>query len=126
MKLDIKNKTILVVEDEASVRITALKMLQNLGYKTLEAEGVEEALLMLKQNNEVDLLLSDIVLSETQTGIELAAMARDENQHLRVVFMSGYTEHPSILDGSIKPGVNLLPKPFRLDDLARIISNALQ
>ncbi|WP_199098783.1 PAS domain S-box protein [Dyella sp. ASV21] len=124
--LRVGHETILVVEDEPEVRHLAVRFLRSLGYATLEAGGAEEALRMLGERPDIDLLFSDIVLGRGMTGVDLAESARRQHPHLPVLLTSGYERISSDMDGTALKRFALLPKPYRKEGLARAIHHALE
>lgn len=116
-----KAEKILVVEDDASVRGLAIKMLQSLGYTPLEATTGEMALAILPDHPDIALLFTDVVLSGGINGVELAKRAKEQISGIKVLYTSGYTENAIIHHGRLDEGVELLEKPFRLAPLARRI-----
>ena len=116
--------TILLVEDEATVRAVAERALARKGYEVLTAGNGEEALELLDARPEgVDLLVSDVVMP-TMDGPTLMRQARERFPSLRIVFMSGYAEEQ--LRKSIDvPGVAFLPKPFSVQELGDAVRAAL-
>ncbi len=116
---------ILVVEDEESVRSMTLALLKQLGYHTMEASGVSQALVLLKAHPSIHMLLTDVVLAGDKTGAELAVLAKQFRPDLRVLYMSGYTENSIIHNGRLDPGVILLEKPFTKQALASRVREAL-
>lgn len=119
------SETVLVVEDDAMVRDFVVLQLRQLGYRTLLAENGKEALAVLDGEAEIDLLLTDVILSGTLTGKQVADAAAQRRPGLKVLFMSGYTENAIVHHGRLDPGVMLLPKPFRATELARMVRRAI-
>jgi CheY-like chemotaxis protein len=118
--------TILLVEDEASVRTLAARVLRRLGYTVLEAEDGAAALrLFREQAPTIDLLFTDAVLPNVG-GRELADEARALRPDLPVLFMSGYAAPTLTREGILRPGVTLLEKPFTATTLARKVSEVLE
>lgn len=125
-KIPVGNEWILVVEDEKSVRDLTIMILKNYGYQVLNAGSGDEALDVWKENSsKISLLLTDIVMPGGLTGWELARQLREVNPNLKVVHMSGYLEPlpKEITDTWDK--ISFLQKPFRAEDLARIIRETL-
>jgi two-component system, cell cycle sensor histidine kinase and response regulator CckA len=118
-------ETILVVEDQASVRSLIRKTLNTYGYVVLEAAHGEEALRVL-DNHEgtVDLLLSDVVMP-TMTGPELVERVRHAYPDMCVVYMSGYTDDTVVLGGVITSGTPFLQKPFTSQGILRTVRGVL-
>jgi PAS domain S-box-containing protein len=119
------NETVLVVEDDAMVRDFVVQQLQQLGYRTRLAANGREALAALDDGAEINLLLTDVILSGTLTGKQVADAAQRRRPDLKVLFMSGYTENAIVHHGRLDPGVLLLSKPFRATDLARMVRRAI-
>lgn len=107
-----KKKTILVVEDEEGVRKYAIRSLVRQGYNVLEAEDGETAIDIIKSNKNIDILLTDIVLSGAMNGYELAKATEDLRSDVKILCMSGYIKD-SILDGiEREQNYPLIDKPF--------------
>jgi PAS domain S-box-containing protein len=118
-------ETILVVEDEAAVRDTAIQVLQSYGYRVLAATNGVEALEVAEQHEgPIHLLLSDVVMPH-MSGVELEAKLRSQRPEMQVVFMSGYTPSTIARHGMFDGSVALLPKPFSLEDLVHKVRTAL-
>ena len=111
-------ETILLVEDEDSIRALAREILEMNGYVVLEACNGKDALRVLDAHDEpVDLLLTDVVMP-IMGGPDLAREVLARQPHTRVLFVSGYT-HEALCDGDLEPGSFFLGKPFSPDELAR-------
>jgi signal transduction histidine kinase/DNA-binding response OmpR family regulator len=123
-------ETILVVEDDPSVRSTAVDMLAGLGYHVLKANDGESALAIVESGTPIDMLFTDVVMPGPLGSPELARRARQRLPNLQVLFTSGYTKNAIVHGGRLDPGVELISKPYRRDDLARkirhIFANAAQ
>ncbi len=118
-------ETILVVEDNADVRILTTSMLQSLGYRVLSTDSPGDALQTLSAENAIDLLLTDVVLSDPMNGPQLAAAAIQLKPSLKILFMSGYTENALKHNAGFGQNIRLLQKPFRKADLAQALRDAL-
>ena len=118
-----RGETILVAEDTDSVRQMLSEMLAGLGYRVLEASGLDPGKALL-QSEPVDLLLTDVVMGGRNSGVELARAARMHRPGIRIVLMSGYLEHilPQA-DASLYDAV--LMKPYRRLELATRIRELL-
>jgi signal transduction histidine kinase len=116
-------ETVLVVEDNADVRELARATISGLGYRVLEASSGPAALDLLKRDDGIDLLFSDVVLPLGMNGFELVHKARAMRSGLRALMTSGYAniQRP----GTERPDVPLLLKPYRRDELAQRIRLAL-
>jgi signal transduction histidine kinase/CheY-like chemotaxis protein len=114
-----RGERILVVEDDADVRSAVVSMINDLGYKTVEAGNGDEALALLRQEVRIDLMFSDVVMPGELHGRKLGQAAQEIRPDLRIIFTSGYTENSIIHNGRLDEGVVLLSKPYRKEDLAR-------
>jgi CheY-like chemotaxis protein len=120
------NETILLVEDDPSLRASVRKALSQLGYRILEAPTGVKALEVWKQNRgEIRLLLTDLVMPDGMTGKDLAQRILQENPKLKVIYMSGYSAEVVGKDFPLKEGVNFLTKPFQASKLAQIVRQRL-
>ena len=119
-------ETVLVVEDEPTVRTLACSVLAQFGYKVLEASSGAEGLDTWKQNEgRIDLLLADVVMPGGITGSELAEQLWEKKPDLRVLLTSGYSLDALAQRFSLRKEVAFLPKPFSPEDLARRIRECL-
>ncbi len=109
---------ILVVEDEPSVRQFSVDALEELGYRVLEADGAPAALRLLDEHPDIAMLFTDIIMPETNGG-ELADEVRRRRPGLPILFTTGYTRNAVVHQGVLDPDVELLGKPFTIDELAR-------
>ncbi|MBA3346405.1 MAG: response regulator, partial [Gemmatimonadales bacterium] len=118
-------ETILVVEDEESVRTLTCRVLRAKGYRVLEAPTAQAALDFLRDDSEkIDLLLTDVVMPQIG-GPALAERCVREQPGLRVLYMSGYAEEAIERQAALTGGSSLLEKPFTADQLARGVREAL-
>jgi two-component system, cell cycle sensor histidine kinase and response regulator CckA len=119
------NETIVLVEDDESVRNLVRVMLESKGYSVLAAAGAEEAeRLCSARPNGVDLLLSDVVMPEVN-GRVLAERLAAMTPSLRVLFMSGYSDEAVYRHGEISPDASFIEKPFTDRTLARKVREVL-
>ena len=118
-------ETVLLVEDDTHVRELARHMLCRLGYDVLVAEDGPAALrLAASHTGPLQLLVTDVVMPG-MSGRELADRLRETRPQVRVLFISGYSEEVISRRGVLEPGVNLLPKPFTAQQLARRLREVL-
>ena len=110
-------ETILVVEDDAIVRSTAVETLREFGFTVLEAINAEQALTIIESGAKVDLLFTDVVMPGTLRSPELARRAQEILPDIGVLFTSGYTENAIVHSGRLDEGVELLSKPYTNDQL---------
>lgn len=119
-----RDLTVLVVEDEIGVREFAVEALGELGYDVISADGAKAALEQLGAHPEVALMLTDVVMPETN-GRVLAEEARRRWPKLRVVFMTGYTRNAIVHNGVVDAGAHLVSKPFSVAQLGAELAAAL-
>jgi two-component system cell cycle sensor histidine kinase/response regulator CckA len=106
------SETILVVEDDATLREITVKLLQDGGYRVVEAKDAEDALTILAASQpEIDLLLTDVIMPD-KSGAELARQAKGFHPNLRSMFMSGYTGDLVGRQGVLMEEASFLEKPF--------------
>lgn len=118
-------ETVLLVEDEESVRKLTRQVLQSYGYEVLEATGCNEALSICERHNRpVRLLVTDVVMPG-MSGPELAAKLLERCSDLDVLYISGYTNDAIVHHGVLDPGINFLQKPFTPEAMARKIREVL-
>ena len=119
-------ETILVVEDEPSVRSITVKILQQLGYVTLATASGAEALEMSKTyRGTIALLLTDVVMPN-MNGRQLARELAGARPDMKVLYLSGYTGNVALQLGIVDSSVAFLPKPFRRDALAKAVRDVLE
>jgi PAS domain S-box-containing protein len=118
-------ETILVTEDEETVRAYVTEQLRSLGYVVIETSTAREALDILEKRNDIDLLFTDVVLPGDMNGRQLADLACEKHPGLKVLYTTGYTENAVVHHGKLDAGVELLSKPYRRADLARHIRKVL-
>jgi signal transduction histidine kinase/ActR/RegA family two-component response regulator len=111
-------ETVLVVEDEESVRLSSIEAVAELGYRVYAAESAASALALLDDHPDIGLLFTDIVMPEVN-GRALADEATRRRPRLRVLFTTGFTRNAIIHNGTLDAGVNLLAKPYTLEALAQ-------
>lgn len=118
--------TILVVDDEETVRDAVVKILARVGYSVVSASGGEEALGLLRDaRKRFDLLLTDVVMTGLN-GVELAALAQRENPGVGILFMSGFTESEVLKHGVQSQAMHLLRKPFTMNELVHAVQESLR
>ncbi|MBK8537523.1 MAG: response regulator [Candidatus Competibacteraceae bacterium] len=121
-----QGEIILVVEDDADVRLFAVNALQGMGYEIQQAGEAETAIRLLERTPRIALLFTDIVLPGEMDGARLAAEAQRRYPGLRVLFTSGYTEHALIGSGQLAEGVDVLTKPYRKAELGKKLRTLLE
>lgn len=106
---------VLVVDDEASVRMLMVETLVDLGYRVLHAADGPQAVELLQANRSVALLVTDVGLPKGMNGRQVADAGRLINPSLRVLFVTGYAENAVLSHGHLPTGMQVLTKPFQLD-----------
>jgi CheY-like chemotaxis protein len=125
-KLRLGRETILLVEDEASLREMLSLCLRRQGYEVLEAGNGVEALELWQQNApKIDLLFADMVMPEGISGRELAERFRKEKSRLKIIISSGYSDETWQDGAPTGQGMIFLPKPFQLATLAEAVRECL-
>ena len=120
------SETILLVEDEASVRASEREFLGLSGYKVLEAEHGEDALLVARHYpGQIHLMITDVVMPN-MGGPQLAEQLASDRPRMKVLFVSGYAEKTVLRHGAIDVTARFLQKPFGLKSLARKIREVLR
>ena len=120
------NETILIVDDNASIRQLIVETLKPLGYNCLQAACGKDAMDVLrKYKGEVHLLITDVVMPG-MSGRELAETIREERPEMKVIFMSGYTENIIAHHGVLEQGINYISKPITPVTLTQKIRSVLR
>ncbi|MBI5479121.1 MAG: response regulator [Deltaproteobacteria bacterium] len=118
------DETILLVEDDAEVRAAATRALRNLGYRVLEADGLEAARRVAASAAAIQLLLTDVVMPGG-SGREVGLAVTAAHPAAKVLYMSGYTDNAILHHGVLEPGVAFVQKPFTPDVLGRKVREVL-
>lgn len=119
------NETILVVEDNEDVRRFAVAVLEDLGYRVIEAGDAHQALKIMSSGTEVSLMFTDVVLPAGVSGRMLADQVLAIRPSLPVLYTTGYTRNAIVHNGVLDHGVQLLNKPYTQEELARKIRQLL-
>jgi signal transduction histidine kinase/ActR/RegA family two-component response regulator len=119
------SETVLLVEDEESVRQLVRETLESKGYKVLEAENGEAALqIVATHSGKIDMLITDVVMPG-MSGRELSARLCASCPQTKVLYLSGYTEDAIVHEGVVDPDTAFLQKPFTLQMLSRKVREVL-
>jgi PAS domain S-box-containing protein len=119
-------ETVLVVDDEPTVRMLVMETLEDLGYAAIEANDGPAGLAILQTAARVDLLVTDVGLPGLN-GRQLADAARVIRPGLKVLFVTGYAHNAAIGQGAaLEPGMEIMTKPFALDDIAKKIRDMIE
>ncbi|MGI4797737.1 MAG: PAS domain S-box protein, partial [Janthinobacterium lividum] len=118
-------ETVLVVDDEPTVRMLVTEVLEDLGYRAIEAADGAAGLQVLQSDVRIDLLVTDVGLPGGMNGRQVADAARVARPDLKVLFITGYAENAVVSHGHIDPGMHILTKPFALEALASRIKDLI-
>jgi CheY-like chemotaxis protein/anti-sigma regulatory factor (Ser/Thr protein kinase) len=118
-------ETVLLVEDEPSVRMLIADVLNELGYASIEAPDAESALPLLASSRRLDLMITDVGLPGL-SGRQLADIAREHRPELKVLFVTGYAEHAAKRADFLAPGMQMVTKPFSLEAVAITIREMIE
>ncbi|WP_095170377.1 PAS domain-containing sensor histidine kinase [Pseudomonas sp. Irchel 3H3] len=113
----VAGESVVLVEDDPAVRLLVLNVLTELGYNTQAAEDAHSALPLLESELRIDLLVTDVGLPG-MNGRQLAEIARQHRPELKVLFMTGYAQQAAERQGFLDEGMDLLAKPFTIEQLA--------
>ncbi len=120
------NETIFIVEDVSELRSLVRQILEFYGYRVVEApDGIQAMSVWHENKEEIDLLLTDVVMPEGVSGRELAAKLQADKKSLKVIFTSGHSIDLIGADASLREGLNFLQKPYRPLTLAQTIRACL-
>jgi CheY-like chemotaxis protein len=114
-------ETVLVIDDEPSVRLLIVDVLQEAGYGVLEADDGPAGLKILQTDRRIDLLITDVGLPSGMNGRQVADAGRALRPHLKVLFITGYAENAVLGNGHLEPGMQVITKPFAIEALANKI-----
>ena len=117
--------TVLIVDDEPSVRMLVTEVLGELGYTAIEAADSVSGLKVLQSDVRIDLLITDVGLPGGMNGRQMTDAARQRRPKLKVLFITGYAENAAISNGHLEPGMHVLTKPFGMDKLASKIKDII-
>jgi PAS domain S-box-containing protein len=111
-------ETVLVVDDEPTVRMLVAEVLEDLGYTAIEAADSGAGLRVLQSDVRIDLLITDVGLPGGMNGREMAEAGRSKRPTLKVLFITGYAETTVLGTGQLDPGMQVVTKPFVVEVLA--------
>ena len=118
-------RTVLVIDDEATVRMLIVEVLEDAGYTALEAEDGPAGLKIIQSVPAIDLLITDVGLPGGMNGRQVADAARATRPDLKILFVTGYAENAAVGNGHLDPGMAVVTKPFVMTDLANKIDHIL-
>lgn len=113
-----EGETVLVIDDEPTVRMLVSEVLADLGYNAIEAGDGAAGLKVLTSDVRIDLLVTDVGLPGGLNGRQVADAARSARPDLKVLFITGYAENALLSHGHLSPGMHVMTKPFAMEALA--------
>jgi PAS domain S-box-containing protein len=119
-------ETVLVVDDEQTVRMLITDVLEELGYSAIDAVDGRAGLQILESKRHIDLLITDVGLPGGMNGRQLADAGIVLRPTLKVLFITGYAENAVVGGGHLKRGMHVLTKPFAIDTLTNRITSILE
>jgi len=120
-----QGETVLVVDDEPTVRMLVTEVLEDLGYAAIEAADGAAGLRVLQSEVRIDLLVTDVGLPGGMNGRQVADAARVARPELKVLFITGYAENAVLSHGHLEPGMHIMSKPFAMEAIATRIKNLI-
>jgi CheY-like chemotaxis protein len=118
-------EAVLVVDDEASVRMFVNEVLGELGYCVHQAEDASAALKVLESDLPLALLITDVGLPGGMNGRQLADAARVARPKLKILFITGYAENAALSERHLMTGAHILTKPFSLETLGARVTEII-
>ena len=119
-------ETVLVIDDDPTVRMLVTEVLAENSYNILEAADGPSATRLIESDRRIDLLITDVGLPGGMNGRQIADAARLRRPGLKVLFITGYAENTAIKDGNLEPGMAVLAKPFAMSTLGNKIRGMLE
>lgn len=120
-----KDQTVLVIDDDATIRMLIRDALKDQGYNVHEAENGPSGLQLLQSSNRIDLLVTDVGLPGGLNGRQVADAARGLRPGLTVLFITGYVQDALSWESMLEPGMHLMTKPFQIDALTSRVDGLL-
>ena len=120
-----QGETVLVVDDEPTVRMLVTEVLEELGYAAVEAADGASGLRVLQSDVRIDLLVTDVGLPGGMNGRQMADAARISRPGLKVLFITGYAENAVVGNGRLDHGMHVMTKPFAMEALASRIKELI-
>jgi CheY-like chemotaxis protein len=118
-------QTILVVDDEATIRHLIDEVLDERGYTVIGAADGASGIKVLQSGAKIELLITDVGLPNGMNGRQVADAARSLRPDLKVLFITGYAENAAVGNGHLEPGMELLTKPFTMQGLAAKVAEMM-
>src|SRR3546814_8099310 len=110
-------ETVLVIDDEATVRMLIVEVLEDAGDPASEADDGPHVLKILQADIQMDRVITDVGLPGGMNGRQIADAAGESRPDLKVLFVTGYAENAAVGNGHLQPGMQVITKPFVMTDL---------
>lgn len=121
-----QGETVLIVDDEPAIRMLVTDILQDIGYRAIEAADSSSGLRILQSDARIDLLVTDVGLPGGMNGRQMAEAGRSTRPDLKVLFITGYAENALLGNGQLERGMAVLTKPFAIEALAARIREMIE
>lgn len=121
-----QGETVLVIDDEETVRMLVVEVLEDAGYSVLQAADGPAGLAILNSDARIDLLVSDVGLPGGMNGRQVADAARVVRPGLKVLFITGYAENAVVAGDTLEPGMAVMTKPFQVSSLGARIREMIE
>lgn len=121
-----QGETILVIDDEATIRMLMIDVLEEAGYRVVEAGDGPSGLKILQSDMRIDLLITDVGLPGGMNGRQVADAARATRPELKVLFVTGYAENAVVGNGHLDVGMAVITKPFEINALAARVRDIVE
>jgi CheY-like chemotaxis protein len=121
-----QGETVLIVDDETTVRMLMREVLEEAGYTALDAADGPSGLKILGSDARVDLLVTDVGLPGGINGRQVADAGRKFRPDLNVLFVTGYAENATVGNGQLDPGMHVIAKPFGMIDFANKVREMIE
>ncbi len=119
-------RTVLVIDDEATVRMLIVEVLKEAGYTAIEADDGPSGMKVLQSAIPIDLLITDVGLPGGMNGRQVADAAREIRPDLKILFVTGFAENAAVGNGHLSPGMAVVTKPFVMTDLGNKIVEIME
>jgi signal transduction histidine kinase len=119
-------ETVLIIDDEPSIRMLIAEVLQELGYTAIEADSGANGLRILQSDTRIDLLITDVGLPGGLNGRQVADAARLVRPDLKVLFITGFAENAVVAGGHLAAGMAVITKPFVLSALGQKVRDLIE
>lgn len=119
-------ETVLVIDDEPTVRMLVVEVLEDAGYRALQAADGPSGLALLQATPRIDLLITDVGLPGGMNGRQVADAARETRPDLKVLFVTGYAENAAVGNGLLDAGMEVLTKPFNMAELGEKVRDMIE